>query len=248
MFGPGSTAGKIDEYESRFTTVNGAHFLIAANGEEAYPISATESREFRDLYRRRMTRAGRIRRLAVLGPFFLLLFLMLTESLPSWLRPVRQAAGLLVMAALPLGLIQHPVTSDLARMSIERRLKRRITTRFPAAVTLALTPLGRFAKRLLIACVALEIGMAAVHAIVGMDALAEHMRVMYRQGDGAEGMLAQVTGNLAWGVQFAAMLGIVLMIVDRRSRRLAAERAAEADAAKEAGAGRGSGPRPAGKR
>jgi hypothetical protein len=45
----------------RFTTVNGAHFLIAANGEEAYPTSAAESSDFRDLCRRTISsiQAGR---------------------------------------------------------------------------------------------------------------------------------------------------------------------------------------------
>jgi hypothetical protein len=233
MLDPTSTARKIDEFESRFTTVNAAHFLIAANGKEAYPISAAEASEFKALYRRRMMWARWLRRIVVIGPFALL---FLT---PSALGPYLFAWGVApYLLFLPLGLIQHPIVSDLTKVSIERRLKRRITTRLPAAVTPARTPLGRFARRLLLTCIALEIGMVALHAMMGMDALAEHMRIMYRQGNGHEGLLAQVTGNLVWGVLLAAMFSMALMMVDRWSRRLAAVRAEKAEAAKAADAAR----------
>jgi hypothetical protein len=54
MHGPITTAGKIDAFEARFTIVGGAHFLIAPNGKEAWPISAAEADAFKALYRRRM--------------------------------------------------------------------------------------------------------------------------------------------------------------------------------------------------
>lgn len=226
MFGPRSTAGKIDEYESRFTIVNGAHFLIAGNGREAWPISAAEAAEFKALYRRRMERARWIRRSVFLVPLLFILLDILSLPPPDALAIVLLP---LYLIAVPVSLAQHPITSDLTRAGIERRLKRRITTRLPAAITPPLTPLGRFGKRLLIACVAIELGTIALHLALGRDAYAQHMRILYRVGNGQEGLLAQITGNLAWGAQFAAMLAILLLIVDRRSRRLAAERAKQAD-------------------
>ena len=98
-------------------------------------------------------------------------------------------------------------------------LKHRITTREPEAITPKLTWAGRVGRRLLFAFVALEVGMAGLHLILGRDALAQHMRIMTRLGDGNEDWLARLTGNLAWVLHFAALLGIVLLIVDRRSRR-----------------------------
>jgi hypothetical protein len=175
-----------------------------------------------------MMRAKLVRRLAVLWPFFTILFMMATSSLPSGVQgPLQQAAGLLAAFGLPLGLIQHRIVSELTLLGIERPLKRRLATRLPAALMPPPTALGGFAKRLILVCVALEAGMLALHAAMGLDALAGHIRIFYRQGTGREGLLAQVTGNLAWGVQFAALFGIVLMILDRRSRRRAEERVQE---------------------
>ena len=227
MFGPRHTAA-IEAFEGRFTNVGGAHFLVARGGAEAWPVGAVEAEAFRALYRRRMMRAKLVRRLAVLWPFFTILFMMATSSLPSGVQgPLQQAAGLLAACGLPLGLIQHRVVSELTLLGIERPLKRRLATRLPAALMPASTALGGFAKRLILICVSLEAGMVALHAAMGLDALAEHIRIFYRQGTGQESMLAQLTGNLAWGVQFAALLGILLMIVDRRGRRRAEERAQE---------------------
>jgi hypothetical protein len=62
MFGPSSTAARIDAFESRFAMANGAHFPIAANGKEARPISEAEWIAFRELYR------GRIVPLLILAP------------------------------------------------------------------------------------------------------------------------------------------------------------------------------------
>jgi hypothetical protein len=228
MFGPGTTAGKIDEFETRFTVVNGAQFMIAANGKEAWPISAAEAEEFKSLYRRRMERARWLRRGLLIGPALLIVCAMLSVALPDSLAAILLP---LYILAIPIALAQHPITSDLTRWGIERRLKQRITTRLPAAITPPLTPIGHFGRRLLFACVALEIGMIVLHLLLGEHALAEHMRVLYGQMNGREGMLARVTGNLAWTVQFAAMLAILLLIVDRRARRRAAARAKQAAAA-----------------
>lgn len=222
MYGPSTTAGKIDAFETRFTRVNGGHFLIAPDGKEAWPISAAEDAEFKALYRRRMERARWFRRGLLLGPLLLIVLTMISFPVPDSLAAILLPLYLL---AIPIGLIQHPVTSDFTIRRIERGLKHRITTRFPAAITPPLTPLGHFGRRLLFACVALEIGMIGFRLLLNREALAEHMRVMYRHTNGHEGVLAQVTGNLAWGLQYAALLAIVLLFIDRRSRRLAAERA-----------------------
>ena len=90
-------------------------------------------------------------------------------------------------------------------------------------------------RRLLFACVALEIGMMVLHALLGRDALAQHMRILYRMGNGQEEMLARLTGNLAWVLQFAMLLAILLLIVDRRGRRQMAEaaKAGEAQASRD---------------
>ena len=59
MFGPATTSGKIDEYGTRFTIVNGAHFLISGKDSEAWPISAAEVADFQAHYRRQMVRSAR---------------------------------------------------------------------------------------------------------------------------------------------------------------------------------------------
>ena len=232
MFGPTTTAGKIDDYGTRFTVVNGAHFLIAGKGNEAWPISAAEADAFKAHYRRRMLFARWLRRGMILTPILILVLnaffpLPKTEFVRSTLGTV---TALLLVFGIPLSFLLHHVISDLARAGIERGLAQRITTRQPEAVTPQLTAVGRFGRWLLFACVALEIGMAVLHALIGRDALAQHMRIMYRLGNGQEDMLARLTGNLAWVLQFAMMLAILLLIVDRRGRRRAGELSKEAEA------------------
>ena len=237
MFGPRTTAAAIAAFEGRFTEVSGAHFLVARDGAEAWPVAAVEAEAFRTLYRQRMMRAKLVRRLAVLWPFVTILFMMATSSLPREVQgPLQQAAGLFAAFGLPLGLVQHRIVSELSLRGIEGPLRRRLATRLPAALTPPPTPLGGFAKRLLFTCVALEIGILALHLAMGPGALAAHIRIFYRQGNGGESLLAQVTGNLAWGVQFAALLAILLMLIDRRARRLAAarEKTEKADASRTA--------------
>lgn len=232
MFGPTTTAGKIDNFESRFTVVNGAHFLIAPNGKEAWPISAVEAGEYKALYRRRMEWARWLRRGLILSPILILVF---NACVPfprtEFVRAtVGTGTALLLVFGIPLSFLLHTIISDLARVGIERRLKRRMTTRMPEAIRPALTPLGRFGRRLLFTCIALELGMAVLHRVLGMDSLAAHMRVMTGLTDGREGLLAQVTGNLTWGVHFGMILAFLLLVIDRRAKRLAAERAKEEEA------------------
>lgn len=224
MHGPISTAGKIDQFESRFTLVGGAHFLIAPNGEEAWPVSAAEAAEFKGLYRRRMERARWIRRAVFIVPFGLLLLSMAGAAVPDWL-----AAWVLMLylVAVPPAFLQHKLTSDLTRRGIERQLQRRITTRLQAAITPERTMAGVFGKRLLMTCVAVEIGVIALHLAMDRAAFAAHMRVLYGRTAGNESVLAQLTGHLAWLAQYGLVLAVLLMIADRLIRR---RRASSADA------------------
>ena len=226
MLLPGTTAGKIDEFGTRFTIVNGAHFLIAGNGKEAWPISAAEAEAFKALHRRRMIIARWIRRLVILTPI-LILFLGPLLDLPrnEFVKGIGTATAVLLVIGIPLGILQHTVTSDVTAFGIEHRLKGRLTTRLREAITPQLTAAGWWGRRLIFAFVSLELGMMALHVIFGRDALAQHMRIMYRLGDGNEDWLARLTGNLAWVLQFALILGIVLVMVDRRIRRTAGEQA-----------------------
>ena len=233
MFGPTTTAGKIDDYETRFTIVNGAHYLIAGRGKEAWPIGAAEAEGYKAHYRRRMIQARWLRRGLILTPILIILFnaffpLPKTEFVRSTVGTV---TALLLVFGIPLSFLLHHIISDLTRTGIERRLRDRITTRMIEAVTPQLTRFGRLGRKLLFACVALEIGMAVLHILLGRDALAQHLRIMTRLGNGQEEMLARVTGNLAWVLQFAMMLAILLLLVDRRGRRRAAELAKQAEAA-----------------
>lgn len=221
MFGPTTTAGKIDAFETRFTTVSGMHFLIAPGGREAWPISQVEAADFKALYRRRMLRARWIRRSLLIGPLLLIVLAMIAFPVPDSLAAVLLPLYLL---AIPVGLIQHRVTGDLTVRRIERGLRHRIVSRFPAALTPALTPLGRYGRQLLLACVAVELGIIGFRLLLSREALAEHLRVLYGHATGHEAMLAQVSGTIAWVVQYAAVLAIVLMILDRRARRRAAAR------------------------
>lgn len=232
MFGPGTTGAAIDAFESRFTSTGVGHFMIAANGSEAYPISEAESLAFRALYRRRMLRARWIRRAALLA-FIPLLILINTwsDEFPRSLRPILQWAHALTLLGLPLfGLAQHPITSALTKAGIERPLKRRITTRFEPAVTPVATPLGAFAKRVLITAFAIEIVLAVAHALGPRAEYAAHMRVLYGLPIGNESLLAWFTGSLAWWGQLAIFAGVGLLMLDRRNKR-AAERAKAEEAA-----------------
>jgi branched-subunit amino acid transport protein len=227
MFGPGTTGAAIDAFESRFTSAVGAHFMIAANGKEAYPISAAESLAFRALYRRRMERARWIRRGALLGLIPLLMVLgRIAEASPDSLRQAfRDASGLLILGLPLFGFIQHPITSDFTKVGIERRLKRRMTTRHAPAITPVATPLGRFAKRLLITGFAIEGALYVLHALGPREEFAAHMRVLYGLTSGNESLTARLTGNLSWVVLLSIVAAFTLQVVDRRRRRVAAARA-----------------------
>lgn len=232
MFGPGTTGGAIDAFESRFTSTAVGHFMIAANGREAYPISEAESLAFRALYRRRMRRARWIRWASLLGVIPVMMLLgALFDNAPDWAEPALKAAPALVLFLLPLfGFLQHPITSDLTKVAIERPLKRRITTRYAPAVTPVATPLGRFAKRLLITAFAIEGAILLFHAFAGYDEVAAHLRVLTGLQSGNEGWAARLTGNLAWVGHLAILAGAALLMLDRRNKR-AAERAKAAEAA-----------------
>jgi hypothetical protein len=96
-----------------------------------------------------------------------------------------------------------------------------MTTRLPAAITPALTPLGRFGRRLLLTGAVLEIGLPALHLCFGRESLAAHMRVMHGMTNGREGLLAEITGTLAWVGELALVLAIALIMIDRTARRRA---------------------------
>ncbi|HYI47894.1 MAG TPA: hypothetical protein VEX35_05455 [Allosphingosinicella sp.] len=230
MFGPTGTARKIDDFESRFPIVNGAHFMIAANGKEAWPVSAAEAADFRALYRRRMKRARWIRRGALLAIVpLLVLMAQLVDEPPGRMGPGWQIAYALVLLALPLfALLQHPLTSDLTKAGVERRLRHRITTRHPPALVPALTPLARFARALLAGVVVAEIGLMLLQALLGRDALAAHMRVLTGMVAGNEDWLAQATGTIGRLLPLALLLGLLLLRVDRKRREAEAREAAEA--------------------
>lgn len=224
MFGPRTTAAAIDAFESRFTSAGGAHFLIAPNGRDAWPISEAESLAFRALYRRRMRRARWLRRGALLA--FIPLTVMIGTWMPAeprWLRNAFQTAQLLALFGLPLlALAQHGITSDLTQRTIARPLKHRITTRYGPAVTPVRTQLGAFARKLLITAVAIEIAIMLYHAFGSRDGLAAYMRVLYGLQSGNEDMVARFTGNLSWVVQLCLIAGALLLMVDRRIRSAAA--------------------------
>lgn len=221
MFGPKTTGGAIDAFESRFTNTAVGHFMIAANGKESYPISEAESIAFRALYRRRMMRARWIRRAVLFG--FIPFLILLSNIIPPWLGAWFQwVPALTLLGAVPAALIQHPITSDLTKMAIERSLKHRITTRFAPAVTPVATPLGRFAKSLLVAAFGIEVAIMLFHALRPRAELAEHMRVLTGLTAGNEGWVARLTGNLSWFCQLSLLAGGLLLMLDRRNKRAAA--------------------------
>lgn len=223
MLGHGTTAGKIDDFETRFTVVNGAHFLIAGNGREAWPITAAEAREFRALYRRRMIWARWLRRITVGGPILLILL----ANLFPWPKPLLAAMGfvatILILAALAFAIQLHPLASYLTKLEIERGLKRRIATSMPAAIRPAMTPLGRVARRLLFLFVALEIGLGLLHLLLGPTIFAEFLGL----NDGGDqrhlAWLIRVTPGLSSLIHAGLLIAILLLALDRRSRRLAAK-------------------------
>jgi hypothetical protein len=219
MHGPITTAGKIDAFETRFTIVNGAHFLIALNGKEAWPISAAEADAFKALYRRRMQGARWRRRWVFIVPFGLLFLSMAGLPVPDTLAGI---VLFLYLIGIPIAFAQHEITSDLTKRAITRPLKQRMTTRFPAAITPVLTPLGRFGRRLLLTAVVLEIGLPALHLCFGRESLAAQMRVMHGMTNGREGLLAEITGTLAWVGELALVLAVALIMIDRAARRRAA--------------------------
>lgn len=227
MFGPGTTAAAIDAFESRFTNVGGAHFLIAANGREAYPLGEAESLALRERYRRSMGRARWIRRAALFGFIPLTVAIArLTPHDPRWLRTAFQTAELLALFGLPLfGLAQHPIASDLAKRAIERPLKRRITTRYAPAVTPVATRLGAFAKKLLVTAFAIEIALMIYHSLGPREELAAYLRILYGLPAGNEDWAARFTGSLSRILQLVLVAGALLLMLDRRNRRVAAERA-----------------------
>jgi hypothetical protein len=225
MFGPGTTGAAIDAFESRFTSAGGAHFMIAANGRYAYPISEAESLSFRARYRRVMGRARWIRRAALIAFIPLTIAIAtFTPAGPRWLREAFQTLELLALFGLPLfALAQHPIIGDLTKLAIERPLKRRITTRFAAAVTPPTTRLGAFAKKLLITAFAIEIML--YHGFGSREDYAAYMRSLYGLRSGNEDWTARFTGSLSWVVQLCLVGGAVLLAVDRRNKRAAAGRA-----------------------
>lgn len=223
MFGPATTAGLIDEYESRFTTANKAHFLIARAGAEAWPISERESIEYRELYRRRMRRARWLRRLSLLlFPVLLVIGWQLPRE-PRWfLEAYRAVTAISLFAAPLLGFLQHKLTSDITKAAIERRLKHRITTRFEAAVTPAATPLARIARRTMVLAGALLLAIEIGHALGPRAEHAAHMRAFTGLTAGNESLLARFTGTLAYMLYWTLLIGAVLLWFDRRKRRRAA--------------------------
>ncbi len=234
LFGPVTTGAAIDAFESRFTSTAVGHFMIAANGRDAYPVSESESIALRERYRRAMQWARWIRRACFLGVIPLMMLLgALSDDIPEWAVPALRSASALILFGLPLlGLVLHPVISDFTKVAIERPLKRRITTRHPPAVTPVATPLGRFAKRLLIAAFAIEVAIQLFHAVRGRDELAQHMRVLTGLESGNEGWTARLTGNLSSVVVLCVLAGVLLLMLDRRDKRSAARAKAAQAAAK----------------
>jgi hypothetical protein len=229
MFGPTTTGGAIDTFESRFTSTAVGHFMIAANGKHAYPISEAESLAFRALYRRRMGRARWIRRIGLLAVIPVLIVINTwSNEAPAWLQEVLRWVHVLTLLALPVvAMVQHPITNLITRTGIERPLKTRMTTRFPEAVTPVVTPLGAFAKKVLITAFAIEVGVALVHAFTPRAELAGHMRVLYGLQSGSESWTAQLTGNIAWYATLAIIGSAILLMIDRRNKRAAAQATAK---------------------
>lgn len=219
MFGPTSTAGLIDEYESRFTTDGGSHFLIARTGDQAWPISERESNEFRDRYRRRMMRARLIRRILLVAfPALLVLGWQLPRE-PRWFSEAYTLLTAVSLYAAPfLGFLQHKLTSDITKEGVERYLERRITTGHAAAITPTATSLARVVRQTMILAGAILLAVEIVHVIGPRDDLAGHMRVLTGLTVGNESPLARFTGSLTQVLSAAILIGAVLLWLDRRNR------------------------------
>lgn len=216
----GTTAGKIDDFEARFTNVRGAHFLIAGNGREAWPVTATEAEAYKALYRRRMVIARWIRRIAVAAP---ILLFMLFWSIPVGPKPVAAVIGYafggLFLFAINVGLPQHPITSWVTKRGIERRLRDRLRTGMQAAVTPAYTPLGRFARRLLVIGLIMELVLFAIFVCFGPTIVAERLGTITDRPPEWILPVFIVLPKLTHGMLLIAGL---LLILDRWSRRQAA--------------------------
>ncbi len=223
MFEPTTTAGLIDEFESRFTAANGARFLIARAGDEAWPISEQESLEFRVLYRQRMLRARFIRRASLmLFPALLVLGWQLPRE-PRWLiEPFEALTGLALFIGPIFGFSQHTITSDVTKASIERQLQRRITTRHEPAITPVATPLARMVRKVLILAGAVLLPIEIGHLIGPREELAGHLRVLTGLTAGNESQLARFTGTLAYLLYWTFLIGAALLWVDRHKRQRAA--------------------------
>jgi preprotein translocase subunit SecG len=223
MFGPTTTAGLIDEYASRFTSVSGARFLIARAGNEAWPISEEDSIEFRERYRRRMMRARLIRRISLtLFPVLLVLGWQLPRE-PRWFIEAYQVLTVFALFAAPFfGSLQHKLTSDITREGIERQLERRISTGHEPAITPAATSLARMVRKTLILAGAILMAIEIGHMIGPREEFGGHMRVLTGLTTGNESLLARFTGTLTYMLFWTTLVGSMLLWLDRRKRLRAA--------------------------
>lgn len=224
MLGFGTTAGKIDDFEARFTNVNGAHFLIARDGKQAWPITAMEAEAFKARYRHRMIRARWIRRITVATPVLLILF-----GNAAWIPPpVRAvfgaAAVTLILCALCFGIQQHVIVSFVTKAGIEHELRNRVATGMRAAVTPNLTPLGRFGRRLLFTCIALEISLGLLHLLLGPTIFAGWLGATTWLGRENVEWFFLLTLPLSLIARGLMLVAALLLIVDRSARRRAAAR------------------------
>lgn len=220
MFGPTTTAGLIDEFESRFSTVSGARFLIASSGDEAWPISERESIEFRVRYRHRMLRARLIRRAALmLFPVLLVLGWQLPRE-PRWFIEAYGGLTAITLFVGPyLGFLQHKLTSDITKEGIERQLERRISTSHEPAITPAASPLARAVRKVQILAGAILMGIEIWHLIGPREDFAGHLRVLTGLTAGNESPVARFTGTLTYGLVWTILIGSVLLWLDRRKRQ-----------------------------
>ena len=218
-----TTASLIDEFESRFTTVSGALFLIAPAGDEAWPISERESSAFRDLYRRRMMRARLIRRAALLlFPVLLVLGWQLPRE-PRWFSDAFAGLTALSLFAGPFfGFLQHKLTSDITKEWIERQLERRISTSDEPAITPAATALARVVRKVLILAGAILLAIEIWHMLGPREEFAGHMRVVFGLTTGSESPVARFTGTLTTMLFWTILIGSALLRLDRRRRLHAA--------------------------
>ncbi|MFM5923329.1 MAG: hypothetical protein ACKOPG_03990 [Novosphingobium sp.] len=219
MFGPTTTAGLIEEFASRFTTVSGARFLIAPDGKEAWPITERESVEFLELYRRRMMRARLIRRASLLlFPALLILGWQLPGA-PRWFRDAYTVLTVLALYAGPFcGFLQHRLTSDITKEGIERQLKRRFSVSDEQSITPAATPLARVVRKTLILAGVILMAIEVWHMIGPREEFAGHLRVLAGLTAGNESPVAHFTGTLTYILFWTILIGSVLLWIDRRKR------------------------------